>query len=76
MIFDDCTVYDDCEPAGVELPKTSISKDILNDLGLNDESSNLDVVKNLCRKGLLEKVINKLSNKKIIMIDASTRLMF
>ena len=64
MIFDDCTVYDDCEPAGVELPKTSISKDILNDLGLNDESSNLDVVKNLCRKGLLEKGINKLSNKK------------
>ena len=34
MIFDDCTIYDNCEPAGVELPKTNIPDKVLKELGL------------------------------------------
>ena len=41
MIFDDCTIYNDYEPAGVELPTTYIPERVLSDLGLNKNSSKI-----------------------------------
>ena len=40
MIFKDFTDYDDCEPAGVELPKTPVNEKVLSGIGLGLESSN------------------------------------
>ena len=60
MIFDDCSIYDDCEPAGVELPKTHIPKKVLHDLELTEDSSKLDVFRELCERAIIEKGINKL----------------
>lgn len=64
MIFDDCSIYDNCEPAGVELPKTHIPKKVLHDLELTEDSSKLDVFRELCERAIIEKGINKLSNNK------------
>ena len=65
MIFDDCTIYDDYEPAGVELPKTHIPEQVLSDLGLNKNSSKVDVFSELCERAIVDKGINKLSNKDV-----------
>ena len=65
MIFDDCTVYDDCEPAGVELPKTIVKPSKLKEIGLSSDSSTKEILYELARKGLREKGITKYSNKDI-----------
>jgi len=65
MIFDDCTVYDNCEPAGVELPKTIVKPSKLKEIGLSSDSSTKEILYELARKGLREKGITKYSNKDI-----------
>ena len=63
MIFDDFTDYDDCEPAGVELPHTPVDEDVLNELGLDSKSSNKEIMYELARKGLRDKGIVNYENK-------------
>ncbi len=65
MIFDDCTIYDDCEPAGVELPKTIVKSSKLKEIGLNADSSTKEILYELARKGLREKGITKYKNKDV-----------
>jgi len=64
-MFEDFTVYDDCEPVGVELPKTEVSNEVLKDLELLEGASNEDIMYQLARKGLREKGITKYPNKKV-----------
>jgi len=63
-MFEDFSVYDDCEPLGVELPKTSVSEAVLNSIGLDKESSTKEIMYELTRKGLRDKGITKYENKK------------
>jgi DNA polymerase-3 subunit alpha len=65
MIFDDFSDYDDCEPAGVELPHTPVDSKVLAGLGLSDDSSNKEIMFELARKGLRDKGISKFDNKKV-----------
>ena len=65
MIFDDFTIYDDCEPAGVELPKTVVKSSKLKEIGLSPDSSTKEILYELARKGLKEKGITKFENKDI-----------
>ena len=51
-------------PAGVKLPEISISEEILKSLDLNLDSSNKEVLFELCRKGLRDKEITKFDNRK------------
>ena len=63
-MFEDFTIYDDCEPVGVELPKTLVSNKILKSIGLVEDSSTKEIMYELTRKGLRDKGITKFSNKK------------
>ena len=63
-MFEDFTIYDDCEPIGVELPKTLVSNKILKSIGLVEDSSTKEIMYELTRKGLRDKGITKFSNKK------------
>ena len=63
-MFEDFSVYDDCEPIGVELPKTSVSEAVLSSIGLGKESSTKEIMYELTRKGLRDKGITKYENKK------------
>jgi len=63
-MFEDFSVYDDCEPLGVELPKTSVSEAVLSSIGLDKESSTKEIMYELTRKGLRDKGITKYENKK------------
>lgn len=63
-MFENFTVYDDCEPVGVELPKTLVSNKILKSIGLVEDSSTKEIMYELARKGLRDKGITKFSNKK------------
>ena len=63
-MFEDFSVYDDCEPIGVELPKTSVSEAVLRSIGLGEESSTKEIMYELTRKGLRDKGITKQDNKK------------
>ena len=65
MIFKDFTEYDDCEPAGVELPKTPVNEETLIELGLNSDSSNKEIMYELARKGLRDKGITNYKNKEV-----------
>jgi DNA polymerase-3 subunit alpha len=65
MNFKDFTDYDDCEPAGVELPKTPVDSDTLKELGLNSGSSNREIMFELARKGLRDRGIINYKNKKV-----------
>lgn len=65
MIFKDFTEYDDCEPAGVELPKTPVNEKTLKELGLNSDSSNKEIMYELARKGLRDKGITSYKNKEV-----------
>ena len=38
-MFEDFSIYDDCEPLGVELPKTSVSETVLKSIDLDKKSS-------------------------------------
>jgi DNA polymerase-3 subunit alpha len=63
-MFEDFTIYNDCEPIGVELPKTLVSNKILKSIGLVEDSSTKEIMYELTRKGLRDKGITKFSNKK------------
>lgn len=62
-MFEDFEVLDDCEPAGLELPKIKLDVDTLNDLGLGREPDSNAVLKELCRRGVTKRGIDKLPNK-------------
>lgn len=62
-MFEDFSTYDDCEPAGLELPKIHLSAESLNELGLTQSSSSKDVLSRLIRLGIQKKGIDKLPNK-------------
>jgi DNA polymerase-3 subunit alpha len=75
-MFEDFTIYNSHEPAGVELPKISLTKEELTDIDvhLTDQSSSLDVLKSLVRKGLREKEITKYPNRQEYYDRAKTEL--
>jgi len=64
-MFEDFQIYNCHEPAGVELPKISLTKEELIDIDANltEQTSSIDVLKSLVRKGLRDKGITKLPNK-------------
>ena len=68
MMFENFSVYDDCEPLGVELPKTSVSEAVLSSIGLDKESSTKEIMYELARKGLRDKGIINFSIRKSILI--------
>lgn len=51
-------------PAGVKLPEIKVDVNILDELGIDKESSNKDILYALSRKGIKDKGINKLDNRK------------
>jgi DNA polymerase-3 subunit alpha len=59
IMFKDFTTYDDCEPAGVELPQTPVDKKTLDKLGLKNNSSNYEIVRKLCYQGMLKRGLEK-----------------
>lgn len=65
-MFEKFTTYDHFEPAGVELPKIILSENDLKDIdpSLTVGSSSFDILKSLSRKGIKEKGIDKLENRK------------
>ena len=64
-MFEDFTPYDDCEPAGVELPKTVVNESKLNELGLDLDSTNKEILYELARKGLKDRGIVRYENKEV-----------
>lgn len=63
-MFKDFSVYDDCEPAGLELPQINLSEESLKDLELTKASSSKEILSRLIRLGIQTKGIDKLPNKK------------
>lgn len=50
-------------PVGVKLPEIIVPDDTLENLGLKHGSSSLEILKQLCRKGLRDKSLTKAKNK-------------
>ena len=73
-MFEDFSPYDDCEPAGVELPKTIVDVKKLEELGLKADSSTKDILYELARKGLRDKGITKYENKELYYDRAKQEL--
>ena len=73
-MFDDFTPYDDCEPAGVDLPKTIVDSKKLEEIGLGPNSSTKEILYELARKGLRDKGITKLENKQVYFKRAKQEL--
>lgn len=65
MNFKEFSIYDNCEPAGVELPKISVEESVLKsiDASLNKNSSSFDLLKALSRNAIISKGINKKADK-------------
>jgi len=65
MNFKEFSIYDNCEPAGVELPKISVEESVLKsiDASLDNNSSSFDLLKALSRNALISKGINKKADK-------------
>ena len=61
-------------PAGVKLPEIVVEKEILDELSLEEGSSNKEILYELSRKGLREKGISKLPNKQEYYKRALTEL--
>ena len=51
-------------PVGVKLPEIVVSDQTLLELGLSHGSSSLDILKELCRKGLRDRGLRQKENKK------------
>lgn len=66
MNFSDFKPYKEFEPAGVELPKISLTEEelISIDPKLPKDCSSLEILKSLSRKGIKERGIDKLPNRK------------
>jgi hypothetical protein len=64
MNFKEFSIYDNCEPAGVELPKISVEESVLKSIdgSLDNNSSSFDLLKALSRNALISKGINKISD--------------
>ena len=73
-MFEDFTPYDDCEPAGVDLPKTIVDINKLEEIGLGPDSSTKDILYELARKGLRDKGITKYENKEVYYKRAKQEL--
>tara|TARA_R110002051_G_scaffold87914_1_gene155012 strand:- start:5094 stop:7652 length:2559 start_codon:yes stop_codon:yes gene_type:complete len=73
-MFENFTPYDDCEPAGVDLPKTVVDANKLEEIGLSLDSSTKEILYELARKGLREKGITKLENKEAYFERAKKEL--
>lgn len=73
-MFDDFTPYDDCEPAGVELPETIVDEAKLQELGLSSKSTTKEILYELARKGLRDKEITKKENKELYYERAKQEL--
>jgi DNA polymerase III subunit alpha len=54
--------YDECEPAGVTLPKIPLSEELLVSLDLPMKASSYNVLEKLCLQGLHDRKIVKKSN--------------
>ena len=61
--FTDFEDYEDCAPPGVLLPEISIESRYYKDLGLKDDTSNYDFLKELCKKGIKNHGIPELDKK-------------
>ena len=73
-MFENFTPYDDCEPAGVDLPKTVVDANKLEEIGLSLDSSTKEILYELARKGLREKGITKFKNKEAYFERAKQEL--
>lgn len=73
-MFEDFTPYDDCEPAGVDLPKTIVDQAKLEEIGLSPDSSTKEILYELARKGLRDKGITKYENKQVYFERAKQEL--
>tara|TARA_R100000231_G_scaffold122294_4_gene92452 strand:+ start:275 stop:2845 length:2571 start_codon:yes stop_codon:yes gene_type:complete len=73
-MFEDFTPYDDCEPAGVDLPKTIVDENKLQEIGLDSNSSTKDILYELARQGLRNKGITKYKNKDVYFTRAKQEL--
>jgi DNA polymerase-3 subunit alpha len=73
-MFEDFTTYDDCEPAGVELPKTLVDKKVLDSIGLDSDSSTKEIMYELTRRALREKGFVKKPNKSVYFERAEQEL--
>ena len=62
-MFEDFKPYDDCEPAGLELPKIEVEAKVLDKLGLDNSASSFDVMRGLALEGAKERGIENLPNK-------------
>ena len=51
-------------PVGVKLPEIIVPDDTLESLGLKHGDSSLEILKQLCRKGLREKLLTEVKNRK------------
>jgi len=65
MNFKEFSIYDNCEPAGVELPKISVEESVLKSIDeyLDKNSSSFDLLKALSRNAIISKGINKKADK-------------
>lgn len=63
-MFEEYTAYNDCEPAGLELPKINVPQEVLVELGLEEGASSKQVLEALVKQGIEKKGINKKKNKK------------
>lgn len=62
-MFKDFVKYEDFEPAGLELPKIKLTDKDLESLGLPKDISSVELLKELTKRGIKRRGIDKLSNK-------------
>ncbi len=62
-MFENFEIYDDCEPAGLELPTIQLERELLGDLGLTKDSGSKEVLSALSERGFKERGIDSLPNK-------------
>lgn len=76
MNFNDYTIYDDCEPAGVELPKIFVDEQTLKsiDCKLTKNSSSFDLLKSLVRNSLRDRGFTKRDDRQVYYDRAKQEL--
>jgi DNA polymerase III subunit alpha len=65
MDFTQFSSYDGHEPIGAALPEIPIKKQYYAQLGLPEDTSNKELLRVLCRRGVKERLIDKKDNKKV-----------
>ena len=66
--------YEHCVPPGVLLPQIQIEKKYYKELNLKEDISNFDFLRELCLKGIRDKGVDKLKNKKVYYARAKEEL--